>query len=118
MSVLTFLLLVVQAGCGGGTSGNGVPAPLKDREAIIAALPSGVTLESPVIPDVLYGQSAKSVEDALTGLHAYVRGKTIYDGGLGREIRFEHGSKRSADVKSPKKPQRSKVPFTVVMLAD
>ncbi len=91
MNVLACLLLVLQTGCGGGSSGSMAPAPLKDREAIIAALPTGVTLESAVIPDVLYGQSAKTVEDALAGLQAYVRGKSIYDGGLGREIRFERG---------------------------
>ena len=58
------------------------------------------------------------MEDALASLQAYVRGKTIHDGGLGREIRFEHGGKRSSDGKSPKKQQKSKVPYTVIMLAN
>ena len=116
--VLTCLLFVLQTGCGGGSSGNVTPGPLKDREAIAAALPQGVTLQSPIIPDVLSGPSSKTVEDALASLQAYVRGQSIYDGGLGREIRFEHGGKKSTDGKSQKKPQKSKVPYMVIMLAD
>jgi hypothetical protein len=116
--VMTSLFCVLQPGCGGGSSGNVSPGPLKDRDAIASALPQGVTLESPVVPDVFYGQSAKTVEDALASLQAYVRDQTIYDGGLGREIRFEHGGKKSTDGKSQKKQPKSNVPYTVIMLAD
>ena len=93
------------------------PGPLKDRETIAAALPQGVTLDSSVLPDVLYGNSCKTVEDALASLQAYVRGQTIFDGGFGHEIRFEHGGKGSTEGKSQKK-QKSKVPYTVIMLAN
>jgi hypothetical protein len=114
---LTCLLLVVQPGCGRGSPGKMGPGPLKDRDAIAAALPQGVSLDSPVVPDLLYGQ-AKTVEDALASLQAYVRGQTIFDGGLGHEIRFEHGGKGSTESKSPKKKQKAKVPYTVIMLAN
>ena len=115
--VLISLLFGLQPGCVGGSPGNLGSGPLKDREAIAAALPQGVNLESAVIPDVLYGQSSKTVEDALASLQAYVRGQTIHDGGLGREIRFEHSGKGPSDGKSQKK-QKSKVPYTVIMLAN
>jgi hypothetical protein len=114
---LTCLLVVLQPGCGGGSSGKVNAGPLKDRDAIAAALPQGVSLESAVVPDVLYGE-AKTVEDALASLQAYVRGQTIFDGGLGHEIRFEHGGKGSTESKSPKKKQQAKVPYTVIMLAN
>src|SRR5208337_1637895 len=91
---LTCLLLVLEPGCGGGSSGKVSPGPLKDRDAVAAALPPGVSLDSPVVPDVLY-KEAKTVEDALASLQAYVRGRTILDGGMGHEIRFERGGKGS-----------------------
>ncbi len=117
--VLTCLLFVFQLGCGGGSvAGKVSPGPLKEREAIAAVLPQGVSFDSPVIPDVLYGKSSKTVEDALANLQAYVRGQTIHDGGLGREIRFEHSGKGSKEGKSQKKQQKSKVPYTVIMLAN
>ena len=114
---LTCLLLVLEPGCGGGSSGKVSPGPLKDRDAVAAALPQGVSLDSPVVPDVLY-KEAKTVEDALASLQAYVRGQTILDGGMGHEIRFEHGGKASAESKSPKKKQKAKTPYTVITLAN
>ena len=92
------------------------PGPLKEREVIAAVLPQGVSFDSPVIPDVLYGESSKTVEDALANLQAYVRGQSIHDGGLGREIRFERSGKGSKKGKSQK--QKSKVPYTAIMLAN
>ena len=112
----TCLLLVLVTGCG-GSSGKVSAGPLKDREAIAAALPQGVTLDSPVVADVLY-KEAKTVEDALASLQAYVRGQAILDGGMGHEIRFEHGGKGSTESKSPKKNQKAKVPYTVIVLAN
>ncbi len=112
---LTCLLLVLEPGCG-GSSGNLTPGPLKDRDAIAAALPKGVSLDSPVVPDVFF-KEAKTVEDALASLQAYVRGQTIVDGGLGHEIRFEHG-KGSTESKSPKKKQNAKAPYIVITLAN
>jgi len=114
---LTCLLLVLQPGCGGGSSGKASPGALKDRDAVAAALPQGVSLDSPVVPDVLY-REAKTVEDTLASLQAYVRGQTILDGGFGHEIRFERGGKGSPEGKSPKKQQKANVPYTVNMLAN
>ncbi len=114
---LTGLLVVLEPGCGGGSSGTVSPGPLKDRDAIAAALPQGVSLDSTVVPDVMY-KEAKTVEDALASLQAYVRGQTIVDGGLGHEIRFEHSGKGSTESKSPKKKLNAKVPYLVITLAN
>jgi hypothetical protein len=90
--------------------------PLKDREAIASALPPGVTLASPVVPDARYGSSSKDVEEALASLQAYVRNNVIYDGGFGREIQFQpEGAK---DNKSAgKSTKKSKSPATVIVLS-
>jgi hypothetical protein len=112
---LTCLLLVLEPGCGGGSASKVSPGPLRDRAAIAAALPEGVSLDSTVVPDVLY-KEAKTVADALASLQAYVRGQTIFDGGMGHEIRFEHG-KASTESKSPKKKQNAKVAYIVITLA-
>ena len=83
------LILMMTLGCGSGSSRTAAPAPLKDRDAIAAALPKGVTLESSIVADPIFGASSKTVEEALANLMAYVRDGKIYDGGLGREIRFD-----------------------------
>jgi len=62
-------------------------------------------------------KEAKTVEDALTSLQAYVRGQTLVDGGMGHEIRFEHAGKGSTESKSPKKKQKA-APYTVITLAN
>jgi hypothetical protein len=118
--VLTGLLSVLQTGCGGGSgAGKASAGPLKDRETIAAALPKGVSLDSAVIPNAMYGTSSKTVEDALANLQAYVRGQAIHDGGLGREIHFERGGKSLADARSAEKSlKKPRGPFTVIMLAD
>ena len=96
------------------------PGPLKDREAIAKQLPPGVTLESTVVPNMMYGNSAKTVEDALAGLQAYVRDGAIHDGGLGSEIQFKRDGKVVADSKGPDRPKkRGKIQpsITVIELA-
>ncbi len=113
---LTGLLLGLEPGCG-GWSGKVTAGPLKEREAIAAALPQGVSLDSPVVPEVLY-KEAKTVEDALASLQVYVRGQTILDGGMGHEIRFEHSGKGSTESKSPKKKQKDRPAYTVITLAN
>ncbi len=102
-------------GCGGGPATTQA-GPLKDREAIASALPPGVTLASPVVPDPLYGSTSNNVEDALASLQAYVRDKVIYDGGFGREIQFQpEGAKESKSAgKSSKKSKKSP---TVIVLS-
>lgn len=105
----------MNVGCGGSpsTSSSG---PLKDREAIVSALPQGVTLASPVVPDPLYGNSSKNVEEALASLQAYVRNNVIYDGGFGREIRFQpEGAKETKSA--GKSTKKSKASSTVIVLS-
>jgi hypothetical protein len=63
-----------------------------DRDRIAAALPKGVTMESAVSPNGLYGGSSKTVEEALRYLAANTRGDVLYDA-IGHEIRFETGKK-------------------------
>jgi hypothetical protein len=115
-AVLIALCCIVPFGCGSGSTGGITAGPLKDRDAVIAALPKGVTLESAILPDPMYGATSKTVEDALTSLLAYTKDGKIYDGGLGREIRFESpgkGSQKSTDKKSKK----GAAPFTIIKLS-
>jgi hypothetical protein len=109
---------LAQPGCGaGGMSSSTDPGPLKDREAIVAALPSGVTLESPITPSPMLGPNSKNVEEALTSLQAYVRDGKILDGGLGHEIRFETGAGASKSATGATKPGKTKgAPTTVIRL--
>ena len=64
----------------------------------------------------LYGSSSKNVEEALASLQAYVRDKVIYDGGIGREIRFQpEGAKESKSA--GKSTKKSKARATVIVLS-
>jgi hypothetical protein len=109
---------VFLAGCGGcGSSLRTEPGPLKDRDAIVAALPRGVALDSPIVPSPMLGPNSKTVEEALTSLQAYVRDGKILDGGLGHEIRFETGSGGSKPATEATKPGKTKgAPTTVIKL--
>jgi hypothetical protein len=113
--VLCVMLSAFNSGCG-RSSPTIQAAPLKDRDAIAKALPKGVTLECPVVPDVMYGSSSRTVEEALASLQAYVRDNVIHDGGLGREIRFQpEGSK---DAKSANKSRKkARTSQTVIVLS-
>jgi hypothetical protein len=75
-------------GCGGSMTSTEPPI-LRDRQEVVSALPAGITLEMPVVPDKMYGESSKTVEDALRSLNAYVRNGVIYDGGMGHQIQFD-----------------------------
>src|SRR5262245_16447881 len=107
-------LAVVVLGCGGSQESTKV-AELKDRENVIKALPQGVSLESPVVPDKMNGESAKTVEDVLRNLQAYVRDGALYDGGMGHEIRFESATADSG--KQPPKKSKGGSPIRVIKLA-
>jgi hypothetical protein len=102
------------AGCSSSRTATEAP-PLEKRDEIAAALPKGVTLESPVVPDQMYGESSKTVEDALRNLHAYVKNNKLLEGGMGHEIRFESGGAGSPK-KAPKKV-KGQAPTTVITLA-
>ena len=113
------LVCVVGPGCGSGSTGGTAPAPLKDKDAITAVLPTGVTLESAVVADPVYGASAKTVEEALASRMAYVRDGKLYDGGLGREIRFESpgGAAKGNSKSTSNKGKKGAKPFTTIKLA-
>jgi hypothetical protein len=105
-------------GCGaGGSSSSTTPGPLKDRDVIVAALPKGVTLDSPIVANPMLGPNSKTVEEALSSLQAYVRDGKILDGGLGHEIRFETGSGGAKSGAGASKPGKAKgAPTTVIRL--
>ena len=87
------------AGCGGGDKGaSPPPPPLENQAEIVALLPSGVTLDTPIVPDKLFGENAKTVGDALASLHAHVRDKKLVDGGMGQPIHIQKPGE-----KAPKK---------------
>lgn len=105
-------------GCGSsGSSSNTAPVPLKEKEAIVAALPPGVTLDSPIEPNPMLGANSRNVEDALASLQAYVRDGKLIDGGLGHEIRFDaDAGARPAAGPKPAKARGGSVPSTVIKL--
>lgn len=77
-------------GCGSAPDPTVAP-PIKedDKAKIVALLPPGVTLESPIEPDPMLGPNSKTVGDALTSLHAYVKEDKIYNGGMSSVIQFK-----------------------------
>jgi hypothetical protein len=87
-------LCVGTFGCGPSTP-TFEPALLADREKVVSALPAGITMETAVLPSPLYGQSSKTVEDALKYLAANVRENLLYDG-IGHRIEFDTGAKDKA----------------------
>jgi hypothetical protein len=78
------------AGCGPAPDPT-VPPPIKDEDKskIAALLPPGVTLESPIEADPMLGPNSKTVGEALTALHAYVKDGKIYNGGMSSVIQFK-----------------------------
>jgi hypothetical protein len=88
MALLVSLLACSLGGCGDGAVTTPPAVAPTDTTKLAAALPEGVTLQTPVRPDKAYGESVKTVEDALKSLIATVKDGTIYDA-LGHEIRFE-----------------------------
>jgi len=103
---LSVLFALEIAGCGDRAVTTPPATPPLDREKLAAALPSGVTLDSPVRPDKGYGESSKTVGDALKSLLATVKDDTICDA-LGHEVRFESPGKPSA--KAAPKTKRTQV---------
>jgi hypothetical protein len=106
--VLSGFLLACLGGCGSGSSA-GKPT-LTDRDKLTTALPSGITMETAVRPDPAYGDSSKTVEDALVYVQAYVKDGVVLDA-VGHEIRFETGQKPAA-----KQFGKAKKPITFIYL--
>lgn len=106
--LLSCALVTFALGCGRSASPTD-PGPLKEPDKISPLLPKGVTLETPVNPDKLYGESSKTVQEALASLQVYVKDGVIYDG-IGHEVHFDtetpaKAKSRSARGKSQKAPR-------------
>ena len=103
------VFVTLALGCGGSGPPTD-PGPLKDPDKIVGVLPKGVTLETPVNPDKFYGESSKTVAEALASLQAYVQDGVLYDG-IGHEVHFDN----EPPAKS-KKRKGPKVPRTVISI--
>jgi hypothetical protein len=101
-------LAVVISGCGGEP---GSPEP----EEVATARPSGITLETPVVGDKRYGESSKTVADALGALNAQVKDGVLAAGFVGGEIQFDGDPK--AKSKTPKPAKKGAKPPVVIHLA-
>jgi hypothetical protein len=106
-------LVATAGGCGGSKPSSSLPKPLQNREEIAALLPKGVTLESPVVPNKLYGESSKTVEDALAAVSAQVKDGVLHAGFIGPEIQFDNETAK----KPAKKFKKAEKPPTVIRLA-
>jgi hypothetical protein len=102
-------------GCGPSTDPT-VPPPIKeeDKSKIIALLPPGVTLESPIEPNPMLGPNSKTVGEALTALHAYVKDDKIYNGGMSGVIQFRT-SKEAGKTPKPAKGKAKEEVTTIVV---
>jgi hypothetical protein len=103
------------SGCGSSPDPTAAP-PIKeeDKGKIVALLPPGVTLDSPIESNAMLGPNSKTVGEALTAIHAYVKEDKIYDGGMGRLIQFKTGK---ADSKAkPAKSAKTKESTTTIVV--
>ena len=107
--LFSVVFVTLALGCGGSGPPTD-PGPLKEPDKIAGVLPSGVTLETPVNPDKFYGESSKTVAEALASLQAYVRAGVLYDG-IGHEIHFDN--EPPAKIKKGKGPR---APRTVISI--
>jgi hypothetical protein len=110
-TLIVALFACLLGGCGDGAVTTPPAVAPIDTSKLSAALPSGVTLQTPVRPDKAYGESVKTVEDALKNLIATVKDGTLYDA-LGHEILFE-----SEGAPAAKPAAKSKGAQIVVHLA-
>lgn len=94
--LLSCALSALLAGCGGSAEAPTKPPPLENEAEIVALLPSGVTLDTPIVPNELFGENAKTVGDALAALHAQVRDKKLIDGGMGQPIHIRKPGEKSS----------------------
>jgi hypothetical protein len=107
-------LAVVISGCG-GEPGSPEPGKITKPEEVATALPSGITLETPVVGDKRYGESSKTVADALGALNAQVKDGVLAAGFVGGEIQFDGDPK--AKSKTPKPAKKGAKPPVVIHLA-
>jgi len=105
---LGVVLSAMLAGCGGAPEGPPPPPPLQNQEEIVAHLPPGVTLDTPIVPNELFGEKTKTVGEALASLHARVQGKQLVDGGMGQPIRIQKPGEKPS-----KRAKRSPMTITI-----
>ena len=112
-------LLVALAGTAGGCGGNNDSSEvgtIAKPEELSAVLPTGVTMETPVVSDSRYGASSKTVAEALASLHAQVKDGVLVAGYIGPEIHFDN-EPTAKSKPSTTKSKKSKKPPVVVHLA-
>jgi len=103
------------AGCGSAPDPTVAP-PIKDddKAKIVSLLPAGVTLESPIQADPMLGPKSKTVGDALTALHAYVKADKIYNGGISSVIQFKTAKDAGKAPKAARGKAKEEVTTIVV----
>ncbi len=114
-SLAVLAALVVAAGGCGGEKQSTEPTAIAKPEELAAVLPKGVTLETPVVADPRYGESSKTVADALASLSAQVKEGVLVAGYVGPEIRFD--SEPAAKLKPSTTSKKAKKPPVVIRLA-
>jgi hypothetical protein len=117
LSLMVAALAVAAGGCG-EQSESSLPPLLENPDEVAAVLPKGVTYDSPVVPDKRYGESSKTVKDALASLRARVKDGVLVSGYTGPPIRFDNEpaakSKPAGSSRTSKKVQK---PPAVIHLA-
>lgn len=101
-------------GCTESADPTAPPIKEEDKAQIASALPSGVTLDSPIQANPMLGPNSKTVGEALTALHAHVKDGKIYDGGLGKLILFQTGGKAPAKPKAARGKEQEATTTIVV----
>jgi hypothetical protein len=82
------LVAALAVGVNGCRSSNQSPSDPRSREQLALGLPLGTSLDTAVIADSRYGESSRTVEDALIYLKATQRDGVLHDSS-GNEIHFE-----------------------------
>jgi hypothetical protein len=82
------LVAALAVGVNGCRSSDQSQSDPRSPEQLALGLPLGTSLDSAVIADSRYGESSRTVEDALTYLNASQRDGVLHDSG-GNEIHFE-----------------------------
>jgi hypothetical protein len=104
-------LLVWEAGCAESNPPR-LGSEIEPRAGLTQGLPLRVTLDSKVLPDAAYGESAHTVDEALNNLKATIKDGKLYDS-KGGEIHFESAAARKTGA-SKRLPKGS----SLIKLAD
>ena len=115
-SLAVLVALVGAAGGCGGSNDSTESGAIAKPEELSAVLPTGVTMETPVVSDSRYGESSKTVAEALASLHAQVKDGVLVAGYVGPEIHFDN-EPAAKSKPSTTKSKKAKKPPVVVHLA-